>query len=189
MVVIPRFWLKIKSRNVFSRAISYTVTATFISFAFSATAFTSSGRWKVGTAWYKASLSSSSSPFKYAIFRITSFSASSCTCDRGSEFANWQTIEKALNCDVYFTDPYCAWQKDSNENSTGLLREFYPKRRNLSRVSPKTLLRNLALINARPRKVLNFHSAQDLWNQELDNLLRFTWPFTILSTCYLCYYV
>lgn len=96
------------------------------------------------------------------------------TCDRGSEFAGWQTIEKALNCDVYFTDPYCAWQKGSNENSNGLLREFYPKGRNLSRVSPKTLLRNLALINARPRKVLNFHSAQDLWIQELDNLLHFS---------------
>ena len=47
------------------------------------------------------------------------------------------------------------------------LREFYPKWRNLSRVSPKTLLRNLALINARPRKVLGYVSAQDSWNLEL----------------------
>jgi IS30 family transposase len=36
------------------------------------------------------------------------------TCDRGAEFANWQTIEKELNCSVYFADPYCAWQKGSN---------------------------------------------------------------------------
>ena len=43
------------------------------------------------------------------------------TCDRGAEFANWQTIEKKLNCDVYFADPYCAWQKGTNENSNGLL--------------------------------------------------------------------
>ena len=49
----------------------------------------------------------------------------------------------------------------------GLLREFYPKGRNLSRVAPATLKRNLALINARPRKVLNFHSAQELWDFEL----------------------
>ena len=91
------------------------------------------------------------------------------TCDRGTEFANWQTIEKELNCNVYFADPYCAWQKGSNENCNGLLREFYPKGRNLSRVSPKTLLRNLALINARPRKVLGFISAQDSWNLELQN--------------------
>lgn len=90
------------------------------------------------------------------------------TCDRGTEFANWQRIEEELHCDVYFADPYCAWQKGSNENSNGLLREFYPKGRNLSRVSPATLKRNLALINARPRKVLNFYSAQHLWNLELE---------------------
>lgn len=92
----------------------------------------------------------------------------SITCDRGTEFANWKDIENALDCDVYFADPYCAWQKGSNENSNGLLREFYPKGRNLSRVSPKTLKKNLALINARPRKVLNFHSAQELWDFELS---------------------
>lgn len=91
------------------------------------------------------------------------------TCDRGTEFANWKDIEEKLNCDVYFADPYCAWQKGSNENSNGLLREFYPKGRNLSRVSPKTLKKNLALINARPRKVLNFCSAQFLWESELKN--------------------
>ena len=91
------------------------------------------------------------------------------TCDRGTEFANWREIEQQLNCDVYFADPYCAWQKGSNENSNGLLREFYPKGRNLSRVSPKTLKKNLALINARPRKVLNFCSAQFLWESELKN--------------------
>ena len=91
------------------------------------------------------------------------------TCDRGTEFANWREIEQQLNCDVYFADPYCAWQKGSNENSNGLLREFYPKGRNLSRVSPKTLKKNLALINARPRKVLGFRSAQSLWDLELLN--------------------
>ena len=93
------------------------------------------------------------------------------TCDRGTEFANWAEIEKALNCNVYFADPYCAWQKGSNENSNGLLREFYPKGRNLSRVSPVTLKRNLALINARPRKVLKFVSAQYLWDLELQKVL------------------
>ena len=91
------------------------------------------------------------------------------TCDRGTEFAEWRRIEQSLGCDVYFADPYCAWQKGTNENCNGLLREFYPKGRNLSRVSPATLKRNLALINARPRKVLNFHSAQELWDFELNS--------------------
>jgi len=90
------------------------------------------------------------------------------TCDRGAEFANWEKIEQELKCEVYFADPYCAWQKGTNENSNGLLREFYPKGRNLSRVSPKTLKKNLALINARPRKVNNFISAADLMNQYLQ---------------------
>lgn len=91
------------------------------------------------------------------------------TCDRGPEFANWENIEKRLHCDVYFADPYCAWQKGTNENSNGLLREFYPKGRNLSRVSPTTLKKNLALLNARPRKVLNFHSSAEMWELELHN--------------------
>ena len=91
------------------------------------------------------------------------------TCDRGTEFANWRNMEERLHCDVYFTGPYCAWQKGTNENLNGILREFYPKGRNLSRVAPATLKRNLALINARPRKVLNFHSAQELWVFELNS--------------------
>ena len=93
----------------------------------------------------------------------------SITCDRGPEFANWENIEQRLHCDVYFADPYCAWQKGTNENSNGLLREFYPKGRNLSRVSPTTLKQNLALLNARPRKVLNFHSPAEMWELELSN--------------------
>ncbi len=51
----------------------------------------------------------------------------SITCDRGSEFACWREKEKALICDMYFADPYFAWQKGTNENLNALLREFYPK--------------------------------------------------------------
>ncbi len=85
------------------------------------------------------------------------------TCDRGTEFANWQMVEKELNCSVYFADPYCAWQKGTNENLNGLLREFYPKGRNLSRVSTITLKKNLALINARPKKVIGYRKPIDLF--------------------------
>lgn len=91
----------------------------------------------------------------------------SITCDRGSEFGNWREIESRLNCDMYFADPYCAWQKGTNENSNGLLREFYSKGRDLSHVGEKGLKKNLALINARPRKVLNYKSPADLFELEL----------------------
>jgi IS30 family transposase len=96
------------------------------------------------------------------------------TCDRGSEFAEWRRIEKELDCDMFFADPYCAWQKGTNENLNGLLREFYPKGRNLSRVNPQTLKKNLALINARPKKVLNFQKPVDLFYASIQNLLHFT---------------
>ncbi len=95
------------------------------------------------------------------------------TCDRGSEFSEWRYIEQQLNCNMYFADPYCAWQKGTNENLNGLLREFYPKGRNLSNVNPETLKKNLALINARPKKVLGFKKPVDLFVASIQNLLHF----------------
>ncbi len=99
-----------------------------------------------------------------ALKKLPSEAVKSITCDRGTKFANWRFIEKQLNCDMFFADPYCAWQKGTNENLNGLLREFYPKGRNLSRVSPSTLKKNLALINARPKKVLGFIKSADLFD-------------------------
>lgn len=72
-------------------------------------------------------------------------------------------------CKVYFASLYCAWQKGTNENPNGLLQEFYPKCRKLSRIAPATLKRGLALINARPREVLVFHSTQEFWNFKLNS--------------------
>ena len=106
-----------------------------------------------------------------ALGALPSEMVKSITCDRGSEFGNWRNIEEKLKCEVYFADPYCAWQKGTNENSNGLLREFYPKGRNLSHVGEKTLKKNLALINARPKKVLGYKAPADLFEQELQKVL------------------
>ncbi|HAP9678583.1 TPA: IS30 family transposase, partial [Enterococcus faecium] len=61
------------------------------------------------------------------------------TFDRGKEFSGYLEIEFALGCKTYFCDPYCAWQKGTNENSNGLLREFYPKGMDLSEVKENEL--------------------------------------------------
>ena len=106
-----------------------------------------------------------------ALGALPSEMVKSITCDRGSEFGNWRNIEEKLKCEVYLADPYCAWQKGTNENSNGLLREFYPKGRNLSHVGEKTLKKNLALINARPKKVLGYKAPADLFEQELQKVL------------------
>ena len=99
-----------------------------------------------------------------ALSKLPQSAVKTITCDRGSEFADWRRIEKELGCDMYFADPYCAWQKGTNENLNGFLREFYPKGRDLSRVSENMLKKNLALINARPKKVLGFKKPVDLFN-------------------------
>ncbi len=61
-----------------------------------------------------------------------------------------------MGIDFYFADPYCSWKRGCNENSNGLLREFYPKKTDISKLETEDLLRTLMLINSRPRKFLNY---------------------------------
>lgn len=91
------------------------------------------------------------------------------TCDRGKEFAGWKKIEKELNTNMYFADPYCAWQKGTNENSNGLLREFYPKQMDLSKTNEKEVQETLELLNNRPRKCINYKTPNELFNECLLN--------------------
>ena len=90
------------------------------------------------------------------------------TTDNGAEFADWQTIEKELNCEVYFCDTFCAWQKGSNENSNGLLREFFPKGYNLSRYTQVYIDKKVNLINNRPRKCNNWISPSKLMSEAIS---------------------
>ena len=90
------------------------------------------------------------------------------TTDNGTEFADWQTIEKELNCEVYFCDTFCAWQKGSNENSNGLLREFFPKGYNLSRYTQAYIDKKVSLINNRPRKCNNWISPSKLMSEAIS---------------------
>lgn len=90
------------------------------------------------------------------------------TADNGTEFADWQTIEKELNCEVYFCDTFCAWQKGSNENSNGLLREFFPKGYNLSRYTQAYIDKKVSLINNRPRKCNNWISPSKLMSKAIS---------------------
>ena len=71
------------------------------------------------------------------------------TFDRGKEFSEYKEIEKELNCKTYFCDPYCAWQKGTNENANGLLREYYPKGMDLSLVDENELDNNINKMNNR----------------------------------------
>lgn len=75
------------------------------------------------------------------------------TTDRGKEFARFQSVKDELDLTLYFADPYSSWQRDSNENSNGLLREFYRKKTNLALVGQQELTQNLLLINNSPESI------------------------------------
>ena len=93
----------------------------------------------------------------------------SFTSDRGKEFACWQEVEN-MGIPFYFADAYSAWQRGTNENSNGLLREFYPKKTDLERILESELKEVLNLINSRPRKCLNYSTSKEKFLYELEKL-------------------
>lgn len=95
-------------------------------------------------------------------------SIKSITGDRGKEFARYADIERELNVPFYFADPHSPWQKGSNENTNGLLREYYPKRTDFSKVTQRELYwQGVYRINSRPRKVLGWTTPQECFSREV----------------------
>lgn len=80
------------------------------------------------------------------------------TFDNGGEFAAHESMAKQLDCKIYFAKPYHSWERGLNENTNGLLRRYYPKGMALSQVPHDDIERTAFLINARPRKALEYIS-------------------------------
>ena len=95
----------------------------------------------------------------------------SLTWDQGSEMARHAEITLATDLDIYFCDPHSPWQRGSNENTNGLLRQYFPKGEDLSKYTAAHLAAVAAELNERPRETLGWKSPAQALNQLLSQPL------------------
>jgi IS30 family transposase len=87
------------------------------------------------------------------------------TFDNGREFASHETIAKRLSLAVYFADPYSSWQRGTNENTNGLLRQYLPKSRDFGSLTDFELASYTWQLNNRPRKCLNYRTPAEVFHR------------------------
>lgn len=87
----------------------------------------------------------------------------SVTYDNGVQFEEHERLERDLNLDVYFAYPYHSWERGTNENTNGLLRQFFPKGSSFKDVTQRKIDRVVKLINTRPRKSLGYRTPLEVF--------------------------
>lgn len=85
------------------------------------------------------------------------------TCDNGAEFSKFRLIEKKLKTKMYFCDPYHSWQRGTNENTNGLIRQYFPKSIDFDQVKKIEVKRVMDKLNRRPRKTLGFKTPNEIF--------------------------
>jgi len=94
----------------------------------------------------------------------------SLTWDQGGEMAQHAQLTIDAGIAVYFCDPHSPWQRPSNENTNGLLRQYFPKGTDLTRWTATDLGAVAAAVNSRPRKVLGWRTPAEVYQQQLSSL-------------------
>jgi len=78
------------------------------------------------------------------------------TADNGKEFAGHETLKEQLNAGVYFAHPYHSWERGLNENTNGLIRQYFTKGSSFENITDSAVEAVMDKLNHRPRKTLNF---------------------------------
>lgn len=86
----------------------------------------------------------------------------SITGDNGTEFSNHKSISEKLGIDFYFTHPYSSWEKGTNENTNGLIRQYFPKGTDFNNISEAMLKEVELALNSRPRKCLEYKTPSEV---------------------------
>ena len=89
------------------------------------------------------------------------------TFDNGKEFAAHIHIDEELQSTTYFARPFASWERGSNENFNGLLRQYIPKKRSMSTLTNKEIRMIQNKLNNRPRKRLGFKTPTEMFHQSL----------------------
>ena len=85
------------------------------------------------------------------------------TSDNGKEFAQHETMAKALDADFYFAHPYSSWERGLNENTNGLIRQYFPKDCDFTTITAQQIKRAMNKLNNRPRKSLGFKTPNQVF--------------------------
>jgi IS30 family transposase len=96
---------------------------------------------------------------------FTPFAKRVCTItlDNGKEFCEHEAIAKALGARIYFAHPYSSWERGLNENTNGLLRQYFPKGSDLAQLPDAEVQRGGDLLNNRPRKTLGYRTPNEIF--------------------------
>jgi IS30 family transposase len=92
------------------------------------------------------------------------------TLDNGTEFAGHAKVARALSANIYFADPYAPWQRGTNENTNGLIRQYLPKSQPLHKLTDAQVTRIERRLNHRPRKCLGFLTPHEVFNDTRQKL-------------------
>jgi transposase, IS30 family len=86
------------------------------------------------------------------------------TFDNGTEFSQHEYMASSMGTDIYFAKPYSSWQRGRNENTNGLLREYFPKKMPLHQVQDEAVQKAVSQLNNRPRKTLGWKTPAEVWS-------------------------